>query len=70
MKKCFNHFIKKIHDTYAFTYIDVGAMGSLPLKWEYLLDAMQVIAFEPDPRGYSKLKSNKLMRIERVTIIT
>jgi FkbM family methyltransferase len=58
MKKSFAYFINRIRDKYPFTYIDVGAMGGLPLKWGHMLNSMQVIAFEPDPREYSKLKSS------------
>lgn len=58
MKQKINYFIDKIDDKYPFTYVDVGAMGGIPLKWGCILDAMKVIAFEPDQREFDKLKSN------------
>jgi FkbM family methyltransferase len=62
MKKNLPYFINGISDKYTFTYIDVGAMGGLPQKWEPLLDSMQVIAFEPDPREFNKLKSSNKVK--------
>lgn len=52
-----NRLIDKIDQNYPFVFIDVGAMGGVALKWESLLDAMHIIAFEPDPREFSKLRS-------------
>lgn len=60
MKQGINYFIDKIEDKYPFTYIDVGAMGGVPLKWNCMLDAMKIIAFEPDPREFNKLKGNNI----------
>ena len=57
MKQIINYFHEKIDDNFPFTYIDVGAMGGIPLKWSCMLDIMNVIAFEPDQREFSKLKS-------------
>lgn len=53
-----NCLIGQIGDKYPFTFIDVGAMGGIPLKWNNLLEVMKIIAFEPDPREFAKLVSN------------
>jgi len=53
-----DYFLDKLDDKYPFTFIDVGAMGGLPLKWKRMLSKMKVIAFEPDSREFCRLKSD------------
>ena len=62
MKQGLPYFINKIEKTYPFTYIDVGAMGGISLKWKALLNHIKVIAFEPDEREFNKLKSNNVVK--------
>ena len=62
MKQGINYFNEKKDDKYPFTYIDIGAMGGIPLKWSCMLDIMNVIAFEPDQREFDKLKSDNNIR--------
>lgn len=52
-----SYFVKMIDSRHPFTYIDIGAMGGIPLKWRMILPVMKIIAFEPDTREFSKLKS-------------
>ncbi|MFC1646292.1 FkbM family methyltransferase [Candidatus Omnitrophota bacterium] len=49
-------FIKNIESSNRLTLIDVGAAGGIPSKWNYLIKELNVIAFEPDPREFKKLK--------------
>lgn len=57
MNDVIGYFVDKINKKYPFTFIDVGAMGDIALKWNELLGAMRIIAFEPDVREFHKLKS-------------
>jgi len=56
--KNYKFFIDNVDDKHRFIFIDVGAMGGIPLKWSGMMGAMKVIAFEPDLREFYKLKSN------------
>jgi len=62
MERTLTFILDKIDKGYLFTLADIGAMGGLTKKWGALSDFMKVIAFEPDAREFSKLKST-----ERVT---
>jgi len=62
MEKGIRYFIDKIDDKHPFTFIDVGAMGGIPLKWNKILNAMRIIAFEPDVREFYKLKNSENIR--------
>lgn len=54
-----DYFVSKIEDKYPFTLVDIGAMGGVPEKWRGMFDVMRIIAFEPDPREFPKLKSSQ-----------
>jgi FkbM family methyltransferase len=58
MKQGIRYFVNKRDGKYPFTYMDVGAMGGVPLKWSYIFDVMRVIGFEPDRREFGKLKND------------
>lgn len=62
MYKKAGYLIDKIKGENPFVFIDVGAMGGIPVKWNRFLDVMKVIAFEPDFREFSKLKSNHRLK--------
>lgn len=57
MRQAINYFVDRIEEKYIFTYIDIGAMGGIPHKWNCMKDAMRVIAFEPDPREFGSLEN-------------
>ncbi|MCP4652326.1 MAG: FkbM family methyltransferase [Candidatus Omnitrophica bacterium] len=40
-----------------YILIDVGSMGGIATKWDVISKRMKVIAFEPDDREFTKLKS-------------
>ncbi len=52
-------FSNSINKKYPFTLVDVGAMGGVSKKWDVLPDGVKIIAFEPDPREFEKLKSTE-----------
>lgn len=54
------YFVQKIDPKNRFCYVDVGAMGGVPRKWDPLKDMMKVVAFEPDPREFQLLKNSDL----------
>lgn len=56
------YFLNKIESKYDLVFLDVGAKGGIPLKWNRLKERMKIIAFEPDLREFSKLKSNNTIR--------
>lgn len=62
MKNDVKKLVDRIDLKCPFTFIDVGAMGGIPLKWDILQGQMQVIAFEPDPREFAKLESNNQVK--------
>ena len=50
-------FADRIDKKYPFTFVDIGAMGGIPRKWDLLSEVMNIMAFEPDSREFQKLKS-------------
>lgn len=62
MKTCLEICLAQVKKDYPFTFIDVGAMGGIPKKWEQLKGSMNVIAFEPDEREFSKLNKRNDIR--------
>lgn len=54
------YFSDRIDERYRFTYVDVGARGGIPRKWDRIRDSIRVIAFEPDPEEFSNLKGDSL----------
>ncbi len=59
MKDGLKTLLKRIDEEYPLTLIDVGAMGGIPAKWDVGRDVMQIFAFEPDEREFSKLLLEK-----------
>jgi FkbM family methyltransferase len=51
-------FLDRIDERYLFTYVDVGARGGIPRKWDRVRDSIRVVAFEPDPEEFSRLKGD------------
>lgn len=45
-----------------FTFVDIGAMGGIPKKWNPLHDCMRVLAFEPNKEEFSKLKNTDTLQ--------
>jgi FkbM family methyltransferase len=62
MKTDIKYFLDRIDAIYRFTFMDVGAMGGIPQKWNCIRDFMNVIAFEPDLREFAKLKDDASIR--------
>lgn len=58
MKPIFKLIVDKIKKDYIFTLADVGAMGGYSKKWDFMANAMNVLAFEPDEREFNKLKNS------------
>jgi len=51
--------LDRIGKDHAFTVADIGAMGGIARKWDSLSDFVKIIAFEPDEREFSRLKSTE-----------
>ena len=48
---------EKFYKSKPITFVDIGASGGLPKKWNLLSEHLQVIGFEPDKKEFNKLKS-------------
>jgi FkbM family methyltransferase len=60
MEKVIKFFCKKIDQSRRFTFVDIGAMGGIPKKWNILHQEMLTVGFEPDDREFIKLcRANK-----------
>jgi FkbM family methyltransferase len=58
MEPIFQILLGKIKNEYPFTLVDIGAMGGVGKKWDFISDFIKIIAFEPDEREFNKLKNN------------
>lgn len=54
--------LAQIDKKYPFTFVDIGAMGGIPSKWDILRKAMRILAFEADEREFAKLKSTEQLK--------
>jgi len=59
---CLEFCLNNVKEKSSFTLVDVGAMGGIPEKWKSLVGSIDIIAFEPDEREFSKLKDHKNIR--------
>lgn len=57
-----SYCIRKVDKQCPFTFVDIGAMGGIPRKWDPLREHMRILAFEPDHREFAKLKSTQNLR--------
>ena len=55
----FDKFCAQTDPQIPLTYIDIGAMGGVSLYWKKLEKYCRMVAFEPDDREFSRLKSGK-----------
>ena len=62
MNSHIKYFTDHLDSKFPYTYVDIGAMGGIPKKWDCLRPNMKVIAFEPDEREFSKLKNSDRTR--------
>lgn len=58
MDNLYRHCLQALDKRYPFVFIDIGAMGGIPKKWQGLRGAMKILAFEPDAREFGKLNSD------------
>jgi FkbM family methyltransferase len=59
MNSVIKYFLGKIDQKHPFVYLDVGARGGIPLKWNHVRDFIRVVAFEPDGREFAKLNADR-----------
>ncbi len=59
MHNIFSYFANKLGGLNQFVYVDVGAMGGIPMKWHCMHNLLTTIAFEHDTREYNKLQNSK-----------
>ena len=60
MKKLINKLLYKS----PYVLVDIGSMGGVAQKWDVIANNMKVVAFEPDDREFSKLRStDKIMHL-------